>query len=209
SLRLLLLMGGLYVAVRLYTRRALLAVAALVSGFGVSLALGHVTEGRIVDAASPFSFFMTSESGGAAIVVWTTIAALLLLRDRLPAPERRRVLIVASAFAGLSYGFKAQTFLLMAAAYGLALVILWMRDGDRDLPAALLVMAAAAAAVFFSWRAPLNRGTPLLTPGLFASLYVRPALAATRLGALGAALSSGLDRLPGTLAGVVETLIGV
>src|SRR5205814_5142849 len=70
------------------------------------------------------------------------------------------------------------------------------RDPSLLLPG--LVTAAAVAAVFFSWRAPLNRGTPLLTPGLFASVYVRPALAAS-LGPLGTALSNA----------VVETAIGV
>lgn len=209
ALRLLLLMGALWLAVRLYSGQALLALAALVSVFGVSLALGNLTEGRFVDAASPFSYFMTSESGGSGIVVWTTIAALLLLRERVAESDRRRVLMLASVLAGLSYGFKAQMFLLMAGAYAAALLLVWTRERDRVLLAALAVMAAVAAAIFFSWRAPLSRGLPRFTPGLFAELYVRPALAGPRLGALGRALTAALDRMPAVLAGLLATALGV
>ncbi len=209
ALRILLLMGALYVAVRLATRQAALAAAALLSVLGVSVAVGNLTEGRFVDAASAFSFFMTNESGGSGIVVWTTIAALLFLRERLTGTDRRRTLMLASALAGLSYGFKAQAFLLMAAAYGAALVVVWARDRDPALPAAAALTLGSAATVFFSWRAPMSRGLPLLTPGLFARLYVRPALAADRVGGLGAALASGLDRLPSGLADLLATALGV
>jgi hypothetical protein len=209
SLRLLLLMGGLYVAVRLLTGAALLAIAGLVSVFCVMLAIGNGLEGRIVDAASPFSFFMTSESGGSAIVLWTTIAALLLLSDREQGAAARRALLLASALAGLSYGFKAQVFLLMAGGYGCALLLLYVRDRRRELIAALLVTLAAAAAVFLSWRAPLTRGLPHLTPGLFAQLYVVPTLTPERLGFVGEALSRALGLLPAVLAGVLATALGV
>jgi hypothetical protein len=209
ALRLLLLMGGVWVAVRLSTGNAVVALAALVSVFPVSLALGNLLEGRVVDAAAPFSFFLASESGGAAIVVWTTVAALLALRERAAPADRARVLMLASAVAGLAYGFKAQTFLLMAPAYGAALVLLWRRDRDRSLLAALAVTAGAAAAVILSWRAPLVRGVPLFTPGRFAEVYVRPALTGARLGAPGAWISAGLDRLPAGLGDVLATGLGV
>ena len=194
GMRLLLLMGGLFVSVRLLTGSALLAVAGLLSVFGVLVASGHALEGRVVDAASPFSFFLTSESGGSAIVVWTTIAALLLLRERDQAAARR-CLLLASLLAGLSYGFKAQSFLLMAAGYCGALLLLALRERRREEVAALLLTLLAAAAVFFSWRAPLGRGLPLLAPGLFAELYVAPAL--------------GLAAVPGPLAGLLLTVLGV
>src|SRR5262249_28660877 len=161
---------------------------------------GNAIEMRIVDAASPFSYFMTSESGGSAIVVWTVVAALLVLSEREQGQARRRALLLASLIAGLSYGFKAQMFLLMAPAYCAALMLPATSHPRGRRLAAVAITAAAAAAVFFSWRAPLTRGLPLLTPGLFARLYVFPALGPARLGVAGAWLTATLERLPSWLA---------
>jgi hypothetical protein len=208
ALRLLLLMGGLYLCVRLLTDSSLLAIAGLLSAFGVLVASGHALEGRIVDAASPFSFFLASESGGSAIVVWSAIGALLLLSERDP-DTGRRSLMLASLLAGLSYGFKAQSFLLLAAGYCAALVLVALRDRRRDLISPLLLTLAAALAVFLSWRAPLTLGVPQLAPGLFAQLYVLPSLSAERLGSVGEALSRGVALLAAPLDGMLLTLLGV
>jgi hypothetical protein len=100
-------------------------------------------------------------------------------------------------------------FLLMAGAYGAALLLLFARDRRRDFLWALVITAFTAAAVFFSWRAPLTFGLPRWTPGLFAEQYVLPALSERRVGVAGARLLGGLHRLPTAAAETLATGLGV
>jgi len=209
SLRLLLLMGGVYLAVRLYTRERGLALAGLLSVFCITPAVGHALEGRIVDAASPSYFFLTSESTGSATVLWLTISILLLIAHRDGGLADRRALLLASALAGLSYGFKAQIFLLMTGAFGASALLFLIRERRREYAWALLMVAAGAAFVFFSWRAPLTRGLPRFTPGLFAEIYMYPALAADRWAIVRDGIGGTLQKLPAGVAGVVATVLGV
>ncbi len=205
--RISFLMGGLYLTARLLSRDGRVATATVAVVFALTQALEAALDMRFASAPTPFYFIRVSESGGGAVVVWTAVAALLALRADALTIHRRWALSLAALLAGLSFGFKAHIFLLMGSAFVGALAAAVVRRRQPDHLLALLLIGASAAALHFSWRGTGALGLPHFTPGLFAELYVYPALAKDPWGLVHNTLLEALRRLPRSTADVLATLI--
>ncbi|MBN2370312.1 MAG: hypothetical protein JXO72_07485 [Vicinamibacteria bacterium] len=205
--RIAFLMGGIYLVARIRGGNGRIAAAALPAVFIVMQAAQAALDQRFSAATTPFFFLRTSESGGGAIAVWSGIAALLALSERSRGFERRYALILASALAGVSFGFKAHLFLLLGTAYVLALGVAFWRDRSKIHLLALAVLMLTTAVVFLSWRAPGDYGFPRFTPGMFARLYVYPVLAEDPWPVVRATLLGPLRALPSGLADVLASLL--
>lgn len=175
-LKLLLLMGGVYLIVRVRTGDGRAATAVVPALFCAAYAFESSWSDRFIVGPAPHYDFLRNEAEGGGLVVWSAIGCLLILYDR--SRERGddaaagKLLVLASLFAGLSYAFKAQLFLLFGGAYGLALAVLLLRGRAREALPALLVMAGAFGALFWLSRGPGSTPSVEWRPGLFAELYI-------------------------------------
>jgi hypothetical protein len=114
----------------------------------------------------PLEFLVRSTSGGAGILVFVTVAALLAAAR---SPADHRPLLLAAALVGLSYGVKAQMFLMLGGAFVLLIALLTRRGlAARHGLTALALVAACATPLALSGRADTRLGRPHLVPGLFA-----------------------------------------
>jgi hypothetical protein len=176
ALRLLLLLGAVYLVVRLRTNDGRAATAAVPAYFVAAYAFELHFDDRFVVGPSPHYDFLRNEAGGGGLVVWAGVLCLLALADRIRAAGGAafRPLLLACLLAALSFGFKAQLFLLLAPALALSLLV---AERSRRTPLLLLGMALVCAALFLLARKPDSPPTTLeWRPGLFAELYVLPLL---------------------------------
>ncbi|HLA78191.1 MAG TPA: hypothetical protein VJU18_11480 [Vicinamibacteria bacterium] len=174
-LRLTLLMGALYLVVRVRTGHGRLATATIPAVILVSHALALWLDGRFLENTTPLYFFIRSESGGAGLVVWATVAALTSLHDRRQGTGR--ALDLAAILAGLAFSFKAQIFALLGVSFAVVLVDRALRTRSRAYPRALLLMGLVVLALLASWQASGHLGRIHFTPGALAQHYVYPVLA--------------------------------
>lgn len=180
-LKLSLLMGAVYLALRLRTRDGRTATAGLAVVFLVDYAFEVHFNERVVVGPPPHYDVIRNEAEGGGVVVWAIIAALLVLHDRarstgIEDSRGERPLLLACLLAGLSYAFKAQLFLLFGGALALALVLLLVRDRSRLLLRGLALTALAFAAMFWLSRGEGSMATVQWRPGLFAEMYIYPNL---------------------------------
>lgn len=202
-LKLALLMGAVYLTVRVRTGDGRAATAALPALFCAAYAFESRWSERFIVGPSPHYDFLRNEAEGGGVVVWATIGCLLVLYDRTREqgePSRAgRILMLASLFAGLSYAFKAQLFLLFGGAYGLALVLLLWRGRAREAVSSLAVMAAAFGTLFWLSRGPGSTPTVEWRPGLFAELYIYPNLRRDPSAWVSEGLTGFFESFPGGL----------
>ena len=205
-LRLTLLMGALYLGVRLRTGDGQAAAASLPAVFLLVEAFETRFLDRFVVGPTPLFDFLRNEAEGGGLVVWASIFCLLALHDRTRttlgparAGEANRVLFIAAAICGLSYAFKAQLFLLFGGAFGLALLVLALRERSFPLLRAGLLALLAFALVFVASRLRGAFATVEFRPGLFAELYIYPFLERDPLPFVRGALREFLVTFPGGL----------
>jgi hypothetical protein len=174
-----LLMGAVYLGVRVRSGDGRTAAAALPA----LLLLAHVLDARLnerfVVGPWPHYDFLRNEAEGGGLVVWAAVFCLLLIAERARAhggSASSRCLLLASLLAGLSYGFKAQLFLLFGGAYVLVLLRSLRRERWREPLLQLTVLGAAFLFAFWLSRRPGSLASPQWTPGLFAELYIYPNL---------------------------------
>lgn len=170
-----LLALALHLAVTARTGRAATSLAAIGTLFFVVNVLDSTFLGQSFAERVPLEFLMRSVSGGAGIVLWVTVAALLAAWSRPGMPpaggagtRSRGLLLLAAALAGLSYGVKAQMFLLLGGALLLALGALALAGRARAAFEAGLVLAGCAAPLVSSWHTSSSLGALHFSPGLFA-----------------------------------------
>ena len=180
-----LLLAGILVCVRLRTGSRALSLAAVVALAFVVNTLPGLGSG-LQHALFSLEGTGQSLSGGAGGAVWAGVAALLALHGRLDdARARQRALVLAGTLAGLSYGYKAQTFLIFAPAFCLAVIL----SQSGAVRARFLALAACAGAVLalFALNPRITAGSVVFAPGLFGQ---QSGLAArfTSLGAVEAGL---------------------
>jgi len=176
-----LLMAGAYLAVRVRTGDGKAATAAIPAFFVAVYAFETAFDGRFIVGPPPHFDLLRNEAEAGGLLVWTAVACLLALHDRVKAqPETARGAAapfwLACALAGLSYGFKAQLFLLLGGAFGLALLLWLLRERSRVPLCGLLVMGAGFALLFWLSRGSGRMAEIEWRPGLFAELYVYPNL---------------------------------
>ncbi len=174
-LRLTLLMGAVYLVVRVRSGDGRLATAAVPAVLFVSHGLALWLDGRFLESTTPLYFFIRSESGGGGLVVWATVAVLTALHDR--RPDAGRALDLAAILAGLTFSFKAQIFGLLGTSFALVLAERVLRTRSRAHARALLLMGLSVLALLASWQASGQLGRPYFTPGALVQHYVYPVLA--------------------------------
>lgn len=210
-LRLSVLVGGVYLGVRFRTGDGACATAALAATFLVSQALELRLEGLGLNTLNSLSYFIRSESGGGAIAVWAVVLALLALDQASASKSRtllgRPALSAAVLLAGLSFGFKAQAFALLAPALLLGLSAGFLYTKRSELLAAAALLCLVAGTVLLEARREGGLGALSFSPGAFATAYVLPALA--RRPIFGFDLGSQIARLADPARWVAATSLGL
>jgi hypothetical protein len=176
AMRLCLLMGALYLVVRLHTGDGRLAAAALPAVMIVGHAVESLLARHIVRMPPALSYMIRSESGAAGLVVWATVFALLAVHARARREQAARALLLAAAVAGLSFGFKTHFFTLFAAAFLTAVGIVSLRERSARLLVAVAVALGCFLAVFLAWPTHESYGGVELAPGAFARTYLAMSL---------------------------------
>jgi hypothetical protein len=204
--KLLLLCGAACLAVRLRTGDARAAAATLPALFVAGYAFEVRFNDRFVVGPAPHYDLVRNEAEGGGLVIWATVLCLLALADRLrrEGQDASRPLLLACLLAGLSFGFKAQLFVLFGPALVVALLI---GGGWRPALRGGIVIAAVCGLLFWLAHKP---GSPATTvgwrPGLFAELYVFPYLRRDPW-AWVRQLGAALEALPAPLDGAAATLL--
>jgi hypothetical protein len=205
-LRLTLLMGGIYLAIRVRTGDRNAAAASLPAVFLLDFAFETRFLDRFVIGPTPHFDLLRNEAQGGGLVVWAAMFCLLALYDRARsatepdhAREANQILFMAALICGLSYAFKSHLFLLFGGAFGLALLGLAIRDRTFVPVRAGLVALLSFAVVFFASRLPGAFASVDFRPGLFADLYIYPFLKRDPLAFVRGPLLVFLQTFPGGL----------
>ena len=203
-LRLSLLMGGIYLAIRVRTGDGKAAAASLPAAFLLDFAFETRFLDRFVIGPTPHFDLLRNEAQGGGLVVWAAIFCLLALYDRaraieetVHAREANRILFTAALICGLSYAFKAQLFLLFGGAFALTLLSLAIRERSWMPVRAGCLALLSFAVVFFASRLPGAFASVDFRPGLFAELYIYPFLERDPLPFVRGPLLVFLQTLPG------------
>jgi hypothetical protein len=202
-LKLTLLMGGIYLAIRVRTGDGRAAAASLPAAFLLDYAFETRFLDRFVIGPTPHFDLLRNEAQGGGLVVWAAIFCLLALYDRtraeepVPAREASRILFTAAVICGLSYAFKAQLFLLLGGAFALTLIGLAIRERSSMPVRAAGLTLLSFAVVFFASRLPGAFASVDFRPGLFAELYIYPFLERDPSPFVRGALLVFLQALPG------------
>jgi hypothetical protein len=160
-----LLLSGILLCVRLRTGSRTLSLAAVVALVFVVNTLPSLAP-SFGQALFSLEGAGQSLSGGAGGAVWAAVAALLALHGRLEDDRaRQRALLLAALVAGLSYGYKAQTFLIFAPAFVAA--VLLSRAGPLRGRLLALAACAGAALALFALSPRITAGSVVFSPGLF------------------------------------------
>ena len=172
-----LLAGAVYIAVRARTRSPHVAAASLVGLFFISYPLGMLLENRLIWGDVPLTYLLRSVTAVGGMVVWPTIFCLLVLYDRARREQDSSssavgLLYLSAVLVGLSYLFKAEVFLPLGVAYGLALLLLFLRERSPVLVGAAVVTVLTFGLLYFSWQTDWTFAELRFVPGLFAREYV-------------------------------------
>jgi len=215
-LRLTLLMGGIYLGIRVRTGDGKAAAASLPAVFLLDYAFETRFLDRFVIGPTPQFDFLRNEAEGGGLVVWASIFCLLALYDRARAAEEpaqaghaQRILLAAALICGLSYAFKAQLFLLFGGAFGLTLLGLAIRERSLEPVRAGFLALLSFALVFFASRLPGAFATVEFRPGLFAELYIYPFLRGDPLPFVRGPLLVFLETFPGGLGFVLAVPLAI
>jgi hypothetical protein len=201
AVHLTLMLAGILLCVRLRTGSRALSLAAVIALVFVVNTLPSLGSGF---QRALFSLESTGQklSGGAGAAVWAAVLSLLALHGRLEDERgRQRALLLAGTLAGLSYGFKAQTFLIFAPAFGLAL--LFGLFGAQRTRLLALAACAGAALALFALNPRITAGSVVFAPGLFGNQWGRAAAIFPSLGSVAAGILATpialLSKLPHAL----------
>jgi hypothetical protein len=162
--QLVLLCGAIHLAMKARTGRLSASLAAIVGLTLVMATLEAQAARWDFLGRAAFEFFLRSVSGGSGVLVWGAVAVLLAAHRR---GKGVSAIMLAGGLAGLSYGFKAQMFLLLGIAFVVALGILYLRGERRAAFLALSACAAVFVALSMTWRTGGRLGRLVLAPGLF------------------------------------------
>ncbi len=164
-LAVMLVAGGAHLAVKARTGRDDASVTTLLGLLFVVSVAESVFVAQSLRGRVPLEFLVRSPSVGGGILLFVTVAALLAAMRM---PHGGCPLLLAAALVGLSYGVKAQMFLMLGGAF-VGLVLLLSRRGLSG-GQALLALAgvlSCAAPLALSGRGDMRLGRPHLVPGLF------------------------------------------
>jgi hypothetical protein len=160
-----LLVAGIHLIVRARSESFRTALAANLAVFGVLGVAESVLRPETFAGRSPLEFFTRTPSGGGGILVWAAVAALLAAWQ----PRGSRApLLLSALLVGISYGFKAQMFLMFGLAHGLWLSSVALGGRVRDAIVAGLLVVVAALPLALWWRPAGRLGHLRWEPGLFA-----------------------------------------